>query len=115
MAIKTDKKQLRVGIVGMGPIGSTLAAHLVDAGAYVVVCDIDRSKIDLIKEAGIHLERLIQKDVKFAGVCYTVEELENHNLDLIAIAVKQVFSNRSSPLSVKQSRKYRLSCVSRMV
>ena len=52
VAENTNKSPLRVGIIGMGPIGSILAANLVDAGAFVIACDIDRAKIDMIKEAG---------------------------------------------------------------
>ncbi len=88
MTTKPKKKQLRLGIIGMGPIGQTLTAHLIDAGAFVAVCDIDRSKIDVIKEKGICLERMMHKQVKVAEACYSADELEKYNLDLIVISVK---------------------------
>ncbi len=65
--------RLRVGVIGMGPIGSALTAHLIDAGAFVVPCDIDREKIDLIKKEGIRLENIIQREVSVEKACYSVE------------------------------------------
>lgn len=88
MTDHNDKNQLRVGIVGMGPIGCTLAAHLIEAGAFVVPCDIDRARIDKIKSDGIHLENVIQKDVKVAQACYSLDELQEYDLDLVAVSVK---------------------------
>lgn len=85
---KSNKNQLRVGVVGMGPVGSTLAAHLIGAGAFVVPCDIDREKIDKIKKAGIRLQHAIQKEVEIIEACYSAEELETYDLDLVAISVK---------------------------
>jgi 2-dehydropantoate 2-reductase len=88
MTTTPEKNQLRLGVIGMGPIGQTLAAHLIDAGAFVVVCDIDRPKIDAIKKDGIYLERLLQKQVRVDAACYAADELKEYDLDLVAISVK---------------------------
>ncbi len=88
MEKNTNKAQLRVGVIGMGPIGSTLAAHLIDAGAFVVPCDVDRDRIDVIKSEGIRVEHTIQKEVRVTEACYSAQELERYDLDLVAIAVK---------------------------
>jgi len=88
MAKSTNKAQLRVGVIGMGPIGSTLAARLIDAGAFVVPCDVDREKIDMIKKAGIRLEHKIDREVSVTEACYSAQELQRYDLDLVAIAVK---------------------------
>ena len=88
MTNKNDKNQLRIGVVGMGPIGCTLAAHLIKAGAFVVPCEIDRARIDKIKSDGIHLENVIQKNVKVTQACYSLEELKEYNLDLVVVSVK---------------------------
>jgi NADPH-dependent glutamate synthase beta subunit-like oxidoreductase len=39
------KTQLKIGIIGAGPVGLTLAAHLIEAGAQVIICDILRKKL----------------------------------------------------------------------
>lgn len=80
--------QLRIGVIGMGPVGSILAAHLIDAGAFVVPCDIDHQRIDSIKRAGILLQHTIQMEVEVSEACYTARELEGFDLNLVAIAVK---------------------------
>lgn len=72
----------------MGPIGCTLAAHLIEAGAFVVPCDIDREKIDTIRKEGIRLEHTIEKEVRVSEACYSIQELQEYDLDLAIISVK---------------------------
>jgi 2-dehydropantoate 2-reductase len=88
MTESANRNDLRVGVIGMGPVGSTLAAHLIDAGAFVVACDVDRTRIDAIKSGGIRLENKLEKQVSVPETCYSVVELGNYNLDLVAIATK---------------------------
>mgnify|MGYP000845696180 CR=1 FL=1 len=82
------KTPLKIGIIGAGPVGLTLSAHFIESGAYVVLCDIDEEKIDEIKKVGISLINTIQKNVKVDKVCYSVNELKKHDLDLVIISVK---------------------------
>lgn len=86
--------QLRIGVIGVGPVGSTLTAHLIDAGAYVVPCDIDRIKVDKIRENGIRLTGSIQKEVKIPDACYSASELAKYDLDLVVISVKTPYLNQ---------------------
>ncbi|MFH1891492.1 MAG: ketopantoate reductase family protein [Candidatus Zixiibacteriota bacterium] len=88
MTEKSDDARLRVGVIGMGPTGSGLTAHFIDAGAFVVPCDIDREKIDLIKKEGVRLENTIQKEVSVEEACYSVQELKEYDLDLVVVSVK---------------------------
>ena len=88
MTESANLSQLRVGVVGVGPVGLTLAAHLIDAGAFVVACDIDHERIDAIKSGGIRLENKIEKQASVAEACYDVAELREYDLDLVAVAVK---------------------------
>jgi 2-dehydropantoate 2-reductase len=88
MTDDSNLNRMRVAVVGMGPVGSVLAAALAEAGAFVVACDVDRPKIDKIKSDGIRLEQIIEKEVKIADACYSVEDLGKFDLDLIAVAVK---------------------------
>lgn len=87
-AIQNNNNKLRVGIIGTGPVGSTLAAHLKEAGAMVIPCDVFPEKIDAIKSKGIRLTHTIEKQVKIDHACYTVQELGMHDPELIIIAVK---------------------------
>jgi len=88
MAQKNDNSHLRVGVVGVGPVGATLVAHLIEAGAFVVPCDTFPDKIDRIKKKGIRLTHTIEKHVSVSEACYSVQELGMYDLDLIVIAVK---------------------------
>ncbi len=83
-----NNHSMRVGIIGTGPVGSILTAHLKDAGAHVVPCDMFSHKIDAIKKKGIRLTNTIDKKVAIKDACYTIQELNAYDLDLIIIAVK---------------------------
>ncbi|MFQ6610555.1 MAG: ketopantoate reductase family protein [Fidelibacterota bacterium] len=84
----SNNDQLRIGVVGMGPVGATLAAHFIEAGTFVVACDIDPKKIDAIKKKGITLKNIIEKQVNVENACYSIQEMEMYDLDLVVIAVK---------------------------
>jgi 2-dehydropantoate 2-reductase len=96
-----DQKQLRVGVVGAGPVGLALAVHLIEAGAFVVVCDIDHERIDAIKADGIKLDNTMQKQVDVTHACYDVADLGKYDLDLVAVATKAPSLKRLLPLVVK--------------
>ncbi len=83
-----DAKNLKVGIIGMGPIGQTIAVHLEKAGCKVFVCDINKKKMNLIREEGIELVGKIEKSVYFKYVYTSVSELLRQDIDLLVSAVK---------------------------
>jgi 2-dehydropantoate 2-reductase len=82
------KSVLRVGVIGMGPVGATLAVHLQEAGALVVLCEMSSKIADAIKKSGIHLTHTIEKTAVFTQTCHTVQELGMYDLDLVLVAVK---------------------------
>lgn len=83
-----NNNKLCIGIVGLGPVGSTLAVHLIKAGAHVIGCDIDPKKVDEIKKSGIQLKHTIREVAKMPDVCYSVQELAIYDLDLVIISTK---------------------------
>lgn len=89
-----NNSALKIGVVGLGPVGSILAAHFADAGASVVACDIAREKIDKIRDSGIRLVHTIEKQVKVTEGCYSVTELGDRDLDLVSISVKTPYLKR---------------------
>lgn len=88
MAEQKISKRLRVGIVGMGPVGSTLAVHLKKAGGFVVGCDIDPKKVSAMKEEGVNLINVIEASEMLEDVCQSIKEMEMYNLDLVVLSVK---------------------------
>jgi len=88
MAANSNNDQLRIGVIGMGPVGAVLAAMLIEAGAYVIPCDIIQTRMDKIKKNGLRLRNVIKKDVSVPDVCYSVKELASFDLDLAIVSVK---------------------------
>jgi 2-dehydropantoate 2-reductase len=88
MVQNNGDSKMRVGIIGTGPVGSILTAHLKEAGAHVVPCDVFSHKIDAIRKRGISLTHTIQKTINIQDACYSVQELGMYDLELIVIAVK---------------------------
>ena len=83
-----NKKKLRFGIIGLGPVGQTLAVHLKDAGCEVAVTDIDIDKLTLIRKSGIELVDKIEKQVYLKHVYGSIQELFEHDFDVLITAVK---------------------------
>jgi 2-dehydropantoate 2-reductase len=102
---------LRVGIVGLGPVGCILAAHLIEGGAHVAVCDQIADRVDAIRKHGINLTHTFEKKVRVQDACYTPQEMEMYDLDLIVIAVKTPGLRKViSQLSEIGSEKFYLLC-----
>jgi 2-dehydropantoate 2-reductase len=86
--LATNEKTLRVGVIGMGPVGQILAVHLKEAGCEVAVCDRDRDKMALIRREGIRIEGKVQKSAFFDCAYTSSEELARQQPDVIIISVK---------------------------
>ena len=83
-----NNNQLRIGVIGIGPVGAVLVAHFIEAGVFVVACDAISQRMDKIKKKGIILQHSIEKKVKVDEVCYSIKELDMYDLDLIIISCK---------------------------
>ena len=80
--------QLKIGVIGLGPVGCIIMSHLQKADAFVVGCDIDIKRIEKIKKKGLVLKHAIDDHVEGFELCHSVQELEMYDLDLIVISVK---------------------------
>ena len=80
--------QLKIGVIGLGPVGATLITHLHEANAIVIGCDVDIKTIDRIKKKGITLKHKIEKHISGIELCHSVQELEMYDLDLAIVCVK---------------------------
>lgn len=79
---------MKIGVIGLGPVGCTLAAHLHHAGAQVIACDINPVITDAITASGITLTHTINLTVSQVPVCRTIAGLKMYDLDLAIVAVK---------------------------
>lgn len=83
-----EKQKLKIGLIGMGPVGQILAVHLQEAGCEIGVCDIDKEKMNLIRTEGIHLEGKIKKHARFNEVYTSIKDIAERNFDVLIFSVK---------------------------
>jgi len=83
-----ETKRYKVGIIGLGPIGQVLAVHFKQAGCEVAICDLEPEKLNLIRSKGIELFGKIEKTEFFKYVYHSIDDLLNHNCEILISAVK---------------------------
>ncbi len=83
-----DNKKYAIGIIGLGPIGQILGLHFKEAGCKVAITDLDREKLNLIRSKGVELVGKIKKKIYFKHVFYSIEEMLEHDFDILISAVK---------------------------
>ena len=88
-----DAKKYKIGVVGMGPIGQTLAVHFKEAGCDVAVCDNDKDKMVLIRKEGVFLEGVIKKSMFFQHACTSIAEFASLDLDAIFFCIKSTHTD----------------------
>lgn len=84
----SEYTKIKIGVIGLGPVGMILAAKLSEAGCEVAVCEANETKASKIKSDGIILENVISAQVKFSKVCSSVSELEGWDADYLFFALK---------------------------
>jgi 2-dehydropantoate 2-reductase len=89
----------KIAIVGAGPVGGILGAHLAHAGHYVVFCDIQQPHLNAIKERGLTISGFLEMTARCHRVAYGIPELSNFpTLDTIVIATKASILPRIVPM-----------------
>ncbi|GAB4260874.1 MAG: hypothetical protein Kow0079_17670 [Vicingaceae bacterium] len=81
-------KPYKIGIIGLGPVGSILAVKLSEAGCDVSICVRNEVKFQKIKQEGIVLENVINSKAKFVNIYKNISDLKDKNLDYIIVSVK---------------------------
>src|ERR1022692_1039732 len=82
------KNNMKIGVVGLGPVGMILAVKLKQAGCTVAICDKDGYKINKIKEEGVILENVIESTTHFDHVYTSVMEMQGLDLDYLVFSLK---------------------------
>ena len=72
-----------VGIIGLGPAGSILAAHLANGGINVVVEDISSKLLLRLKKAGLTVSGITELSVCFKGVTGSIAELVEFEPEIV--------------------------------
>jgi len=88
----------KIAIVGAGPVGGILGAHLARAEYYVVLCDIQKPHLDVIKERGLALSGFLEMTARCDRLAYSIPELSNFPaVDTIVVATKASILPRIVP------------------
>jgi len=83
-----DAKKYKIGIVGLGPVGLILTHHLHEAGCDLVLCDVIKEKVDLIKKEGIILTGFMNKQSGYDNVFVKLKDVLHSDIDILICASK---------------------------
>ena len=81
-------EDIKIVIVGLGPVGMILANKLHEAGCRLALCENLESKIAKIKADGIILENTFNSKAKYDLVVKSTDELIDWDADYIIFALK---------------------------
>ena len=79
---------IKIGIIGLGPVGMILADKFQEAGCDVALCIRNEVKLNKVKTDGIVLENVIQSQSKFKHVYKKISDFAELDLDYLVFAVK---------------------------
>ena len=77
-----------IGIIGMGPVGSILAAHLAKSGEDVVAEDILEEILSKIREEGLKISGITKVTARIDKTANSISELAEYDPSIIFIATK---------------------------
>jgi len=80
-----------IGIVGLGPVGSILAAHLAQSGEKVIVEDAVPNILQKVKKDGLNVSGITKIAVKIGNVANSIKELAQFSPDVIFIVTKACY------------------------
>lgn len=90
----------KFGIIGVGPVGGIMAAHLEHAGHNVTLIDVLKPHLDEIKKNGLFITGCKELNAKFPkkNICYGINEISGKDIDTIFISVKASILQQILPL-----------------
>jgi 2-dehydropantoate 2-reductase len=80
----------KIGIIGAGPVGSILSAHLINSGYEVYLVDIVSHLIEAIKENGLQIIGVKQLYARIVTAYTSIDELRDKELNQIYLCVKAI-------------------------
>jgi 2-dehydropantoate 2-reductase len=85
---KGDFNPQSIAVIGAGPVGCIVAAFLAKGGYDVTLCDVVPDLLKPALDPGIIIEGAEDIRQKVAKTCTTIDELAEHDPDVIFITVK---------------------------
>jgi 2-dehydropantoate 2-reductase len=88
------------GVLGAGPVGAIMAAHLAKAGHDLILIDILKAHMDEVKKNGLSITGFKDINVTFPknNICYGIDELIDKDLNYLFISVKASILPQILPL-----------------
>ena len=80
--------KLKVGVIGLGPVGMILAVKLHEAGCDVALCEVNETKAKKIKSDGLVLENMMAATAQFENVFTSISQFEGWDADYLFFALK---------------------------
>jgi len=88
------RKKPTIGIIGLGPVGSILAAHLAKIGEDVVAEDVVEKLLLKIRKEGLNISGITKLTAKIDKIASSMSELSKFSPGIIFIATKACFLER---------------------
>lgn len=80
-----------IGIIGLGPVGTILAAHLAKGGANVVVEDIAKELLVKVRKDGLRVSGISKLSARVDKVVGSLAELAKFEPNIVFVATKACF------------------------
>ena len=80
-----------IGIIGLGPVGTILAAHLAKGGANVVVEDIAKELLVKVRKDGLRVSGISKLSARVDKVVGSLAELAEFEPNIVFVATKACF------------------------
>ncbi len=80
-----------VGVIGLGPIGSILSAHLAKSGVDVVVQDAMPNMRQKVKRDGLNISGIVSLSAKIPKVADSIPELARFGAEIVFIITKACY------------------------
>lgn len=81
-------KKPTIGIIGLGPVGSILAAHLAKSGQDIVAQDILENLLAKIEKEGLNISGIAELTAKISKTANSISKLAKFGPSIIFIATK---------------------------
>jgi UDP-N-acetyl-D-glucosamine dehydrogenase len=97
---KTESRELRVGIIGLGYVGLPLTLLFSEQKFRVTGFDVDQQKVDTLSAGGSYIHRILPNeiaDAKSAGFSATTDYAHITDLDAIIICVPTPLTDHHEP------------------
>src|SRR5947209_43574 len=97
---KTETRELRIGIIGLGYVGLPLTLLFSEQKFRVTGFDVDQSKVDTLTSGGSYIHRILPEEIasaKSAGFSATTNYTHIVELDAIIICVPTPLNEHHEP------------------